>query len=62
MGFNAIVVPVVLVIVLILVNNRELMGDHKASLGRNMVLLAGLVLSGWLVMEELPDYVQMITG
>jgi hypothetical protein len=38
------------------------MGEYKASLGRNMVLLAGLVLSVWLVVEKLPDYVQMITG
>ena len=62
MGFNAIVIPLVLVIVLILVNKRALMGEYKASLGRNMVLLAGLVLSVWLVVEKLPDYVQMITG
>ena len=62
MGFNAIVIPLVLVIVLILVNKHALMGDYKASPGRNIVLLAGLVLSLWLVMEKLPDYVQMITG
>ena len=62
MGFNAIVIPLVLIIVLILVNKRALMGEYKASLGRNIILLAGLVLSVWLVVEKLPDYVQMITG
>jgi manganese transport protein len=62
MGFNAIVIPVVIVVVLVLVNKSELMGQHRASAVRNGVLLAALCLSLWLVFEKLPDYIKMITG
>jgi Mn2+/Fe2+ NRAMP family transporter len=62
MGFNAIVIPLVIVIVLVLVNRREVMGAHTASRPRNAVLVAALLLSFWLMLEKLPDYVQMLTG
>ena len=62
MGFNAIVIPLVIVIVLVLVNRRDVMGAHTASLARNLVLVAALLLSFWLMLEKLPDYIQMLTG
>jgi Mn2+/Fe2+ NRAMP family transporter len=62
MGFNAIVIPLVIIIVLVLVNKSQLMGEHKASIPRNLVLLAALALSVWLMVEKLPDYITMITG
>lgn len=62
MGFNAIVIPLVIVIVLVLVNKPELMGHHTASRPRNLVLLAALALSVWLMLEKLPDYVNMIVS
>lgn len=60
MGFNAIVIPLVLIIVIVLVNRHALMGENKASPLRNLVLVAGLILSIWLMFEKLPDYVHMI--
>ena len=44
-GFNTIVVPMTIVIVLVLVNKPGLMGHHTASRRRNLVLLATLALS-----------------
>ena len=35
MGFNAIVIPLVIVIVLVLVNRADVMGEHTASRPRN---------------------------
>lgn len=62
MGFNAIVIPLVIVIVLVLVNRSDVMGSHTASVPRNAVLAAALLLSVWLMLEKLPDYVQMLAG
>ena len=62
MGFNTIVIPLVIIIVLVLVNKSQLMGEHKASMPRNLVLLTALALSVWLMVEKLPDYITMITG
>ncbi len=60
MGFNTIVIPLVIIIVLVLVNKPELMGEHTASRTRNLVLLAALALSVWLMLEKLPDYIDII--
>ena len=62
MGFNTIVIPLVIVIVLVLVNRADVMGEHTASRPRNLVLVAALALSVWLTLEKLPDYFQMIVG
>lgn len=62
MGFNAIVIPLVLLVVLVLVNQPRLMGAHRAGMPRNVVLLLALLLSLWLMVEKLPDYVAMLTG
>ena len=62
MGFNTIVIPLVIVVVLVLANKSDVMGDHRASRLRNITLLGALALSVWLMLEKLPDYVQMITG
>ncbi|MFT4826407.1 MAG: manganese transport protein, partial [Cryomorphaceae bacterium] len=60
MGFNAIVIPLVIVIVLVLVNKPQVMGEHRASWHRNLILVAALALSLWLMSEKLPDYINMI--
>ena len=60
MGFNTIVIPLVIIIVLVLVNKPGLMGEHRAGAPRNVVLLAALALSGWLMLVKLPDYITMI--
>ncbi len=60
MGSNAIVIPLVIVIVLIHVNKRSLMGPNRAALLHNVVLLLALGLSAWLMVEKLPDYIALI--
>lgn len=45
MSLNAVIVPLAIVIILYLINKRSLMGDYKANLGRNAVLLASLLFS-----------------
>lgn len=62
MGFNVIVIPLVMLIVIILVNQRQVVGEHRASVGRNVILFAGLVLSILLTVEKLPGYVRMLFG
>ena len=62
MGFNAIVIPLVITIVLLLINKPEIMGQHRARWPRNGVLVAALALSVWLMLEKLPDYIAMITS
>ena len=62
MGFNTIVIPLVIVVVLVLVNKPQLMGRHTASRPRNLILLSALVLSAWLMLEKLPDYIDLIVG
>ena len=44
------------------VNRVAVMGEHTASRPHNLVLVAALLLSVWLMLEKLPDYIQMITG
>ncbi len=60
MGFNAIVIPLVIGIVIVLVNKPGLMGEHTANPSRNLVLAAALGLSVWLMIEKLPDYLAML--
>ena len=62
MGINAIVIPLVMLVVIILVNKREVMGEYRASLGRNIVLAAGLTLSVWLSVVKLPGYIGQLLG
>lgn len=60
MGFNTIVIPLVLLIVIYLVNQSALMQGHRTSLARNLVLGLTLLLSLWLTAEKLPDYISML--
>tara|TARA_R110001599_G_scaffold353231_1_gene591053 strand:- start:137983 stop:139257 length:1275 start_codon:yes stop_codon:yes gene_type:complete len=62
MGFNAIVIPLVIIIVMVLVNRQALVGEHTAEPWRNLVLITALALSLLLMAEKLPDYLQMLTG
>ncbi len=60
MGFNVIVIPLVIAIVLSLINQQEVMGDNRASAPRNLVMVAALLLSLWLMIEKLPDYLALL--
>lgn len=62
MGINAIVIPLVMLVVIILVNKRDVMGEYRASPGRNIVLAAGLGLSVWLSVVKLPGYISQLLG
>ena len=62
MGVNIIVIPMVFAIVLFLVNQTKVMHLHRAEWWRNLILLAGLILSLALAAQKLPGYIQYITG
>ena len=62
MGINAIVVPLVYLVVLILINNRAVMGDHTGSAWRNVMLLAALILSLTISVIKLPEFIQTLIG
>ncbi|MCZ6526830.1 MAG: divalent metal cation transporter [Gammaproteobacteria bacterium] len=62
MGVNVIVIPLVFAIVLFMVNQTKVMGQHRAEWWRNMILLAGLVLSIVLAADKLPGYLQYLTS
>lgn len=62
MGVNAIVIPLVMLVVILLVNRSDIMGEHKAGLLGNLTLFAGLILSIWLSIEKLPGYLSAVVG
>ena len=62
MGINAIVVPLVYLIVLILINREAVMGDHTGSIARNLILLTALVLSLTISVIKMPEFVQALLG
>jgi Mn2+/Fe2+ NRAMP family transporter len=43
--FNVFVLPVVIIGIVFLVNNKQLMGKHKAGLGLNIGMAAALIFS-----------------
>lgn len=60
MGVNAIVIPLVMLIVLLMVNRQPIMGAHKAGPLRNLILLVGIVLAIALSVMKLPGYLRML--
>ena len=58
MGVNTIVIPLAFIVLLFLLNNRAVMGEHVASLKRNIVLAIGLLLSLGLSVSNLPEVIQ----
>jgi Mn2+/Fe2+ NRAMP family transporter len=62
MGVNTIVIPLVFLVVIILVNRRDVMGEHTAGLTRNVFLAAGLLVSTALSIMKLPDFVRLFGG
>ena len=62
MGVNTIVIPLAFFVLLFLLNNRAVMGEHTASMKRNIVLAIGLLLSLGLSVSNLPEVIQMFTG
>ena len=62
MGLNALVVPLVYLIVLILINRKAIMGEHTASIARNLILLTALVLSLTISVIRMPEFVRALLG
>jgi len=60
MGVNALLIPMVMIVVIILVNQPRLMGQHRANTARNTILISGAVISIWLSIVKLPGYAAMI--
>ena len=62
MGINAIVVPLVYLIVLILTNRKSVMGEHTGSIPRNLILLTALILSLTISVIKMPEFVRALLG
>ena len=62
MSFNTLVIPLVFVALIILVNKKAVMRSHTASVGRNIILVAGLLLSAILSAINLPTYFRIFAG
>lgn len=51
MGLQAVVVPIVAIGLLILTNRRAQLGEHKANLAENVILVATTALAVWVSIE-----------
>ena len=60
MGVNALLIPMVMVIVIVLVNRQQVMGHYRANTGRNAILIIGAIISLWLSVVKLPGYIAII--
>ena len=57
MGVNTIVIPLAFFVLIFLLNNKAVMGEHVASVKRNIVLAIGLLLSVSLSVSNLPEVI-----
>lgn len=62
MGINVVVIPLAFVIVLVLVNSKDVMREYKAEWWRNLLLLSGLATSIVLAVDKAPLYYQLLTA
>ncbi len=62
MGVNVVVVPLVYVCVIVLVNNKDVMGEFRAAWWRNAVLVAGLLVSVMLAIDKAPGYYRLLAS
>ena len=60
MGVNALLIPMVMIVVIVLVNREQVMGRNRANLARNVILVIGAIISVWLSIVKLPGYAAMI--
>lgn len=60
MGVNALLIPMVMLVVIVLVNRQQVMGEYKANVARNVILSIGAIISIWLSIVKLPGYAAMI--
>ncbi|HLF30452.1 MAG TPA: divalent metal cation transporter, partial [Xanthomonadales bacterium] len=62
MGVNVLVLPIIIGALLYLVNQRSVMGEHTATLGRNVILVGCVALSVLLAVANGPDLLQMLAS
>ena len=62
MGVNVIVIPLVFASIVYMVNNKEVVGEHRAEWWRNLILVAGLLLTIALAAVKMPDYIDFFAG
>jgi Mn2+/Fe2+ NRAMP family transporter len=62
MGINFLVIPAAFAIVILLSNQRVIMGDHRAEWWRNLILGIGLVVSLLLAVNKAPYYWSLVMG
>ena len=60
MGVNVLVLPVIIAALLYLANQRSVMGEHTATMGRNLILIGCIALSLMLAIANGPDLMQML--
>ncbi len=59
MGVNVLVIPLVIAAMIYLLNRRAVMGQHTASIGRNVLLVLCMIVSVVLAVDKFPDYLAM---
>ncbi len=62
MGVNVVIIPLVITAMIYLVNKRAVMGQHTASLWRNILLILSLIVSVVLAADSVPDYLEMFSN
>jgi len=62
MGANTIVVPLVILSVILLVNRTDVMGENRARVGRNVILVVALILAVALAAAQLPDFLSSLVS
>lgn len=60
MGVNVVVIPLVFLIVIYMINRRNVVGEHTAEWWRNALLVAGLALSIILAIDKTPHYLSIL--
>jgi len=60
MGVNVLVLPIIIAALLFLVNQRSVMGENTASLGRNVMLIGCFALTVLLAIANGPGLMQML--
>lgn len=59
MGVNVLIIPMVLLAMIYLLNRKAVMGEHTASLWRNLLLVLCLIVAIALGVDKVPDYLAM---
>jgi len=56
MGVKVLIIPMVLVAMIYLLNQKSVMGENTAGIWRNLILVVWLLVAVALGIDKLPDY------